>query len=132
MSKSIGPMLLLKSGARLFPASSRSHRSDEFAPAIPWRFALQHGPPPLRWPTSIFRQPKVICQPAPSGKINLDSKAPDKAKYQHPGWAKLEYRSGPCLSIEPTPWHLGERDAPYHVVSDRFPHPDSSVLIQNR
>jgi hypothetical protein len=31
MSKSIDPMSLLKSGTKLFTASPRSHRSDEFA-----------------------------------------------------------------------------------------------------
>jgi hypothetical protein len=33
--------------------------------------------------------------------VKTGLEGPDKAKYQHPGWAKLEYRSGPCLSIEP-------------------------------
>jgi hypothetical protein len=36
--------------------------------------------------------------------IKTGLEGPDKAKYQHQGWAKSEYRSGPDRSIELTFW----------------------------
>ncbi len=68
--------------------------------AIPWRFALQHGPPPLHRPVSIFGPPEVICQPAPSGKYRNWTRRPRQGKISTQGWAKSEYRSGPDRSIK--------------------------------
>ena len=82
MSKSINPMLFLNPEAKPFrgfapvPSFLMSLR-----PAIPWRVALQHCPPPLHRPVSIFRPPKVICQPSPSGRISPGLERPAKANY---------------------------------------------------
>jgi hypothetical protein len=70
--------------------------------AIPRRFALQHCPPPLYRPVSIFKPPEVFCQPVPSANIKTGLEGPDKAKYQRQGWAKSEYRSGPDRNIKLT------------------------------
>src|SRR5580700_1485620 len=48
MSRSINPMYgLFAPGRSNFPLRPLPHRLDESAPAIPWRGALQHCPPPL-------------------------------------------------------------------------------------
>src|SRR2546430_6513938 len=70
-------------------------------PAIPWRFALQHGPPPLHRPVSIFRPSEVICQPFPSGKYQNWTRRPEQGKISTSRvgqirvskWARPEYQT---------------------------------------
>src|SRR5580700_2604664 len=101
MSKSIDPMLFLKSGTRPFPASPRSHRFDEFAvgyslavcspawpaPALPASFHLQTAGSYLS--TGFLRE-----------NIKTGLEGPDKAKYQVrvgqirvSKWARPEYQT---------------------------------------
>src|SRR5580693_3340472 len=88
-------------------------------PAIPWRFALQHCPPPLYRPVSIFKPPEVICQPVPSGKYPNWTRRPGQGKISTQGWAKSEYRSGPDRSIK---LNLFEgAAAPVVEIPDRTP-----------
>src|SRR5580700_11179967 len=101
MSKSISPMSLLKPGTKLFTASPRSHRSDEFAAG----YSLAVCSP--AWPASAspagihLRTAGSFLSTGSFGKIiETRLEGPEKAKYQHQGWAKLEYRSGPGRSIE--------------------------------
>ena len=101
MSKSISPMSLLKPGTKHFTASPRPHRSDEFAASY-----SSAGCSPA-WPASASPA-GIHLQAAGSflstrflrGNIYTGLEGSDKAKYQHQGWAKLEYRSGPDRSIE--------------------------------
>src|ERR1700722_4956305 len=51
-----------------------------------------------RYPSSDCR--KFSVNPFLREIIATGLEGPDKAKYQHQGWAKLEYRSGPGRSIE--------------------------------
>jgi len=100
MSKSIDPMLL-KPGTKPFPASPRPIVSMSLRSAIPWRFALQHCPPPLCRPVSIFKPEEVICQRLPSGKYqNWTRKAPTRqninsgvGQIKVSKWARPEYQT---------------------------------------
>ncbi len=93
-------MWFLKPEAKLFRASLRFIVPMSLQTAIPWRFALQHCPPPLHRPVSIFSPPKLICQPAHSGKPQNWTRRLGQGKILTQGWAKSEYRSGPGRSIE--------------------------------
>jgi hypothetical protein len=93
MSKSISPMLFLKSGAKLVPASPRSHRSDEFAAGYSSAVCSP------AWPASA--SPDGFHLPAGGsylstvsfGKISkLDSKARTRQN--------INIRGGPNQSIE--------------------------------
>src|SRR5580704_2058760 len=69
--------------------------------AIPWRFALQHCPPPLHRPVFIFRPPEVICQLFPSGKYQNWTRRFGQGKISTSGvgqirvskWARPEYQT---------------------------------------
>jgi hypothetical protein len=52
MGKSINPMLKEKAGSSSRAHSRHSSASMSLQPAIPWRVALQQGPPPLHRPAS--------------------------------------------------------------------------------
>jgi hypothetical protein len=52
MGKSIDPMLKEKAGSGSRARPLRSSVSMSLQPAIPWRVALQQGPPPLHRPVS--------------------------------------------------------------------------------
>ncbi len=103
MSKSINPMWFLKPGAKLFALRPGPIVSMSLQTAIPRRFALQHGPPPLHRPVSIFRPPQVICQPVPSGKYQSWTRRPRQGKISTSGvgqirvskWARPEYQTQP-------------------------------------
>ena len=101
MSKSINPMCFLKPGAKLFALRPGPIVSMSLQTAIPRRFALQHGPPPLHRPVSIFRPPQVICQPVPSGKYQSWTRRPRQGTISTSGvgqirvskWARPEYQT---------------------------------------
>jgi hypothetical protein len=52
MGKSIDPMFQEKAGSGSRAHSRRSSASMSLQPVIPWRVALQQGPPPLHRPAS--------------------------------------------------------------------------------
>ena len=93
MSKSISPMLFLKPGTKLFPASPRFHRTDEFAAS----YSLAVCSPALTasaLPAGIHLQTTGSYLSTVSfGKIsNLDSKARTRQN--------INIQSGPNQSIE--------------------------------
>ena len=93
MSKSIGPISILKSGTKLFPASPQSHRSDEFA--IGYSSAVCSP----AWPASaspagfhLQTAGSYLSTGSFSQISKLDSKAPTRQN--------INVRGGPNQSIE--------------------------------
>src|SRR5580658_9067749 len=109
MSKSINPMLSFKPGTLPYPASPRSHRLDEFAAGYACVRAVFLGGllssiACLRFadrsPSSGRR--KLSVNRFLRGRFCTGLEGPDKANYQHPGWAKLDDRNGPGRTIKLT------------------------------
>ena len=101
MSKSINPMLSFKPGTLPYTAAPRSHRLDEFAARL-FLGGLLSSIARLRFadrfPSSGRRELSVNRFLRERFCTGLEG--PDKANYQHPGWAKLDDRSGPSRMIE--------------------------------
>src|SRR5271157_1665335 len=93
MSKSIDPMWFLKPGAKLFSASPRSHRFDEFADGYSSAVCSPAWPASAS-PAGIYLQTAASYLSTGSfGKISkLDSKAPTRQN--------INFRGGPNQSIE--------------------------------
>jgi outer membrane murein-binding lipoprotein Lpp len=58
-------------------------------PAIPRRFALQHGPPPLRRMVFIFRNRKLSVNPFPSEGYQNWTRRPGQGKLSTSGWGQI-------------------------------------------
>jgi hypothetical protein len=71
MGKSINPMLKEKAGSGNRAHSRRSSVSMSLQPTIPWRVALQQGPPPLHRPASECD--KVVLPVNPYGDNGIVS-----------------------------------------------------------
>src|SRR5271165_6537597 len=97
MSRSINPISLFKTGTEPFPSSPRSHRLDESATS----YSLTGCSPALpvsASPADLYiHAVQAICQRrlGKSEQFFSGLELLTKANYQHPGWAKSEYRSGP-------------------------------------
>jgi hypothetical protein len=101
MGKSINPMLFFKPSAEPIPVRPRSHRLDEFAAKL-FLDGLLSSRARLRFagrfPSSDRR--KLSVNRFLQEQFCTGLEGPDQANYQHPGWAKLDDRSGPGRTIK--------------------------------